>query len=348
MKLTNEIEDCSHLRRSISRKVQKTGGVSLSVTLPKSWVQSEGIESGDDVFLSINEQGDLVIQSPQAKTIASRSMKKEKIIDITGISDEFLTRNIVAAYLLGHNAILLRSEDPLDPKKIRMIENIIQSFIGLELIDSNYREITIHDLSSPESVDIIRFIKRMHKTVMHMLDDTIQGFAESSRERLQSVQLAEPNIDKLYYLLSRQLRSFLMDLNLESNFNFKLTTIIDYDRIVKRLEGLADHCYKVSQIGIHLLETSDEKLTLENDMYEDANYLTNMFRETMLAFFTKDITQSNDLINQSHAFRDKIWSRIIEFNIENSSLTVFNFLRLLERINNYIADIGEATINIFS
>ncbi len=342
------LEDCPELGKSISRKVQKTGGVSLSITLPKLWVQKAGVEPGADLKLSIDDHGDLVIHSPNKESLVNKAFIKEKLIMASDDDEELLVRNIVAAYLHGNNVIKIHSKQSLTAKKIRHIGNLINNFIGLELIDSNIHEISIHDLSSPESVDIIRFIKRMNQTVLRMLDDTIQGFSQNNSESLHSVILEEPNIDKLYYLLSRQLRSFLTDLKVEEKFNFTLATVIDFERIIKRLEGLADHCFKVSQIGLHLINTSDEKLYIENEILDDAILLIDMFREVMMSFFTRNVTKSNQLINDSHTFRDKVWNRIVGFNIEKSSLTVFNLLRLLERINNYVADIGEATINIYS
>ncbi|MFW5904410.1 MAG: AbrB/MazE/SpoVT family DNA-binding domain-containing protein, partial [Candidatus Saliniplasma sp.] len=46
-----------------SRKVQKTGGSTFIVSLPKSWVREKEIEAGDSLILAPQDDGSIVVSS---------------------------------------------------------------------------------------------------------------------------------------------------------------------------------------------------------------------------------------------------------------------------------------------
>ncbi len=328
----------------LTRKIQKTGTVSLSITLPKKWIKAFDLKQGDELLITQSENGDLIIHAPKKEQQAKPEMTKT--IPIHELQNEKLMQTLISAYLKGYKNIKITSEDPIPSKTLRKIEKAVENFIGLELVESTRHEIHIHDLSKPILNDMNRFIKRMNRIVLEMLHDTITGFASKDVQLLQDVTQQEKSVDKLYYLLSRQLRSFLHDLAIPDEVSFSLSNIIDVERIIKRLEGLADHCFRLAKLTI--ADTENKRIPdVPNDLWQTASNLETLFRDTMRAFFLKDSQSASTLIAKSHEHRDWIWNQIISFNKDNMSI-LYNFLRLLERVTNYIADIGEATINVFS
>ena len=334
------------MTHQIRRKVQKTGKVSLSITLPKSWIEKTGLNSGDEVILFINKEGNLVI-APSEKSDGDKEERlRKKTINITDIEGEYLSQVIIASYLSGYRVIKLTSNKIISEKKIREIEKITMRFIGLELIERKTREIILQDISSPQDIEFIRFVKRMNKIIIEMLEATFNGIFSCSKESLETVLFQEPMVDKLYYLLSRQLRLYLYSLSLPKTFKFELTSIIDFERIIKRLEGVADHCYDIAKIVTHLMETGNENLLVSNSLKKLSEDTINTFRNIMRAFFAGNTLQASQVIHQSHEYRSRVRKEIFDFSKEQYSGFTFHFLRFLERINSYAADIGEAIINI--
>lgn len=47
----------------IRRKIVKTGGVSYAITLPKDWVEINGLKEGDSVLLEVDDV--IVVKPPK-------------------------------------------------------------------------------------------------------------------------------------------------------------------------------------------------------------------------------------------------------------------------------------------
>ena len=91
-----------------SRKVQKIGYSTLSISLPSNWVKEVGLERGDTVFLESQEDGSL-------KLFPSSPIKPdegaEKWICDSTLCDEpkMLERIIVGNYILGRDLLSISS-----------------------------------------------------------------------------------------------------------------------------------------------------------------------------------------------------------------------------------------------
>lgn len=328
----------------IIRKIQRTGTVSLSITLPKQWISTHNLRQGQELLLSRAENGDLIIHAPHPTE--PEKEEKMKNISLQELDNEQLIQSLVSTYLKGYKIIHITSDSPIPSQMLRNIEKIVENFIGLEIVENTMHEVIIHDLSQPPVEDMNRFIKRMNKIVLEMLHGVIEGFDTKTSDHMADVTRQEHSVDKLYYMLSRQLRGILQDLTVPDILDFSLSNIIDVERIIKRLEGLADHCNRLAKIvladpDLHIPDLPDEFM-------ETARNLETLFRDTMRAFFLKDAILASNLIAKSHKQRSWVWKQILSFKFEENLSILYNFLRLLERVANYIADIGEATINLYS
>ncbi len=328
----------------IVRKIQRTGTVSLSITLPKTWIKNHNLKQGQSVLLSISEKGDLIIHTP--RPLEPEREEKTKILSLQEMEAEQLEQSLVSTYLKGYKIIRIKSSLPITAQMLRKIERSVENFIGLEIVENTMHEVIIHDISQPPVEDMNRFIKRMNKIVLEMLHEVISGFISKQPDLLADVIRQEHSVDKLYYMLSRQLRGILQDLTVPDTLEFSLSNIIDVERIVKRLEGLADHCNRLANIV--LADTELKIPIVPKDFQETASVLEELFRDSMRAFFLKDASLASVLIAKSHEKRSWVWQQILTFKFEENLAVLYNFLRLLERVANYIADIGEATINVYS
>ena len=76
------------------RKIQKTGSSSYIVTLPKEWIDSMGLKSGDYVLIYEHE-GKLVITPPKLELgVLSGEIKVLKPVDNEQIFRILVTRSI--------------------------------------------------------------------------------------------------------------------------------------------------------------------------------------------------------------------------------------------------------------
>ncbi len=335
------------MQTPIRRKVLRTGGVSLAITLPKQWTEKTHVQSGDEVLIFMNEKGDLIIQAPKNVQDEKELPQREIELDITRANTELVKQEIIASYLAGYRAMKLTSKKPIGQEYMRVIERLTTSFIGLEVIEHSTYSILLQDLSSPQSIEVLRFIKRMNKIIQEMLENTFKGIMLRDLQALESVLFQEPNVDKIYYLLSRQFRSILYDLSTENPLKIELHSVIDYERIIKRLEGIADHCNNLANIASHVLKEDASTMQQPSEiLFSKAENVKEHLRAAMRAFYTGDVVKASQLIHQTHILREQLRDTLVESPDKTLHVLHFHMLRVLERITSYVADIGEATINI--
>ncbi|MGD9963426.1 MAG: AbrB/MazE/SpoVT family DNA-binding domain-containing protein [Thermoplasmata archaeon] len=85
-----------------TRKIQKTGGSTYVVSLPKKWIQTTGLKKGDQVALSVTGDGTLTVDPH----IPRESEKLVKVVEVTQATDsKTLLRQLVGSYVTGYDII---------------------------------------------------------------------------------------------------------------------------------------------------------------------------------------------------------------------------------------------------
>jgi len=109
-----------------TRKVQKTGGSTYFVTLPKRWAESVGITAGSEIHLIPNDSGAMLLV-PNSVTESNRCT-----IDLQEWEFDRLQREVIARYIAGFDVISVRGER-IRPEQRRMVREISQRLVGLEI-----------------------------------------------------------------------------------------------------------------------------------------------------------------------------------------------------------------------
>ena len=80
------------------RKIQFTGKSSYIVSLPKEWVNDNGLRQGDQV--SINRNGRSILEIKPLGITKSNSQESATIVISNNDSDESILRKLIALYFL--------------------------------------------------------------------------------------------------------------------------------------------------------------------------------------------------------------------------------------------------------
>ena len=90
------------------RKLQKVGGATFLVSLPKEWILKNKLSQGDPVAIFETNDGTLIVDPKYTE----REELKTTTIEIpkTNTAGFDLAREILAAYLFGYDIISINSE----------------------------------------------------------------------------------------------------------------------------------------------------------------------------------------------------------------------------------------------
>ena len=141
-----------------SRKIQKVGAATLTISLPKDWVTQRNLKKGDQVF--IVEEGDSLRILP-GPAMEERKRKWETYVIDADLCDEpgILERIIVGNYVLGRQKVIVRSATRLRSEHVEEVRRTSKKLMGLGIIEETGNKITLQCALDPANYPLDALVK---------------------------------------------------------------------------------------------------------------------------------------------------------------------------------------------
>jgi len=182
------------------------GGATYLVSLPKEWARSSSVTKGSVVSIENSGDGGLLIY-PVSSSGEGSSEKEVEIAYPSKFSNEGLSNEIIAAYLLGYDLIRIRGNHHISSKDREKILSSIKRLIGLEIVEEDAQSITSQFLVDKSVVEPSKIFKRISAIVRAMISDTIKQLTPEKSSQFESVAQRDDEVDRLHFLLVRLIRS---------------------------------------------------------------------------------------------------------------------------------------------
>ncbi len=227
------------------RKVQLTGGSTFFVTLPKDWAEEVGLTRGSLVNLLPSDTGALLLVPPPREDANTCS--------ITPGDWDFsrLQRETISRYIAGYDIIRVTGER-IGQEQRRMVREIAQGLIGLEILEETQGTVVLHSLVSMREFPVQRTLHRIFDMARAMLADAVTAFVNSDPELARDVVERDADVDRLVLLVARQFGLLLRNLLVESDVELSHLQFMHYHTVADQLERVADHAAKISQATLTL------------------------------------------------------------------------------------------------
>src|SRR2546428_5499930 len=143
-----------------SRKIQKVGAATLTVSLPKEWAGRRNLKKGDQVFLI--EEGEVLKVLPGSAAEERQRAAKEYVVDADLCElDGMLERVIVGNYVLGRDRIVVRSEQRLRSEHQDEIRRAVRRLMGMGNIEGGPANRGLHCSADPGDPPIEALFNRL-------------------------------------------------------------------------------------------------------------------------------------------------------------------------------------------
>ncbi|MHA1845880.1 MAG: PhoU domain-containing protein, partial [Promethearchaeota archaeon] len=226
-----------------TRKVQKTGGSSYIISLPKPWIIKHGIVKNDSIGIISQPDGNLLI----TPNVNSESNLKTKEILVEDYKDpEFLFRILIGAYIMGYSKTIVKSSRRFDSSFHDTIINFTKIAIGPEIIEESNNLVIMKDLLNPKEMPFEKTIRRMYILIERMHDDAINSLIKRNKELAEDVIKRDNDVDRLHWLISRQSNIILRDIILAQKLGITLEDASHFQAMSRFLERIADHAEKIA------------------------------------------------------------------------------------------------------
>ncbi len=222
------------------RNIQKTGGNSFVVSLPKSWVVDVGLRAKDSVAVLVQPDSSLLIVP--RKDVRGPARSEATLEAAQGLDKDSLLRHFISYYLAGYDTVRInlgRSEATL---RSFVREGIRRKLVGVEIIEESSTSILAQCLSGYVELPLKKALERMSIVAGGMLSDAVAVLGVSGSELAKEVIERDDEVDRFYHFLLRQLniavrdRSVIQEIGLTS-----ARDCLGYRLAVKSVERVADH-----------------------------------------------------------------------------------------------------------
>ncbi len=323
-----------------TRKVQKTGGSTYIVSLPKEWIDKHGIQVKDTIGILSQPDGNLLI----TPYISSEKLVREKKFDVDEIKNsDFLFRLLVGAYIMGYNIIEVKSSKKIESPIRDTVRDFRKITIGTEIMEETDNNIIIKDLLDPKEMPFEKTIRRMYILANGMHEDALKALETGDKRLAEKVIESDDEIDRLNWLVERQAHIVLQDIILCQKLDITLEDASNYKFISRFLERIADHAVKIAR-NVLLIDYQKIDKGLYKNIMNASKISLDLLNMSLDAWLQNDLNLANENIESIEKLA-KVCNTI-KINPNSEYLVEIGFIiESIRRTGEYSSDISEIIIN---
>jgi len=343
------------------RKVQQVGYSTLVVSLPRDWVKEVGLKQGDVVSIMRDVDGTLRLFPGVSKE--SKNPVKV-IVEADKISEEgLLTRLITGMYIIGHDTIQITSRKGLTKMHLDEIRKTVQRLTGISIVEQTLTYTTLQNFVDPTKFPVNGLMRRLYIITSSMLDAANRSLKEKRKELANEVLHMENEVDRIYWLVVRQLLLAIKDRMIGKKLGIEHPPhIVGSRTIAKFLEEIGDCVEDIATEIIRAIEIGyDPNEEVLSSVYELFELVEDIYSKAMKAFFQLDLKLANEAAQKvdeanllAKNLTEKIFTTIqrcsqnpVGYNVPNLNyyLALRTIIGTLERIADHCSTVCELTIN---
>ncbi len=293
------------------RKVQRTGGGTFFVCLPKEWATRTGLNKSSVVALSETADGRLILDA---------KYNIERMPEIAVIRPSpLLDREIMGKYLLGYDIVRVEAKDRISSKDRELIKQASSRLIGLEIVEEDYSKIVMQSLLEPAAFPPDKALQREHSIASSMHRDAVTALIDGDGHLAKNVIARDIEVNRLYFLLVRILRTVIQNPGLSEKLGIMPIDCLDYRLTASLVEAVGDQSVRLAESaidmkGAHVAKDLSQMLLRLHKVAFDTH------ENALKAMFTRDIGLAEalrsdresveDLVNDIEALVHKNYSNI--------------------------------------
>ncbi len=321
-----------------TRKVQRTGKSTFIVSLPKNWATKNGVQAGSIIYITQSDNGGLMLSTDRSeKDLRAR-------LDIGDKSGEPLVRDIIGCYLGGYRTIEAVSSHMSSAQK-KDLHQIVNKLIGPEILEETINKVVIQDLLSSEELQAERALRRIKTVVKSMIQDSISALLKCNKELALDVVQRDNDVDRLNLLIYRQFTEILRSGSVKQE-TLNSVTAFTYMQAASNMERIGDHASRIAVVA------SQYEYALPEEMAEEVARLESVFGslidDALSYLLQANSGEANKLIDRAQEMQRRIQIIANSSGAKDQSEMLVRLVVAgsVERILDYIMNIGELTINL--
>jgi len=308
------------------RKLQATGGSSLTLTLPKAWINHYQLKSKDEVL--VNTAGASLTIKPAAKTKQATNID----IAIDDMPDEWLLREMIGAYIAGSDKITLRSRR-ITPSQNQAIRQAVQKLFGFEILEETSQKIVARSVLDDTRFPVSESTLRIFMIARGMFEDALKAAQTGDKELAIDIKQRDYEVNKFLHSIQRQFQAIL-----SGKVEGSLEEVNFYSSVAIQLERIGDHAVKIAELA-SADRTDSVKLSTSFPAMQEGIHQLLKDVEAMVRHLNK--AQAHQILDGGKDLERLIYSsKRMKQSYEGAIIE-----DSLDRLRGYLMNIAEMTID---
>ncbi|MEM2638588.1 MAG: phosphate uptake regulator PhoU [Candidatus Bathyarchaeia archaeon] len=288
-----------------SRKLQKVGRSTITVSLPNKWIKENNIKPGDLVFILPEKDGALRIVPSQS--MRQEEVEEEYVINADACDEHgMLERIIVGGYILGRNVIRIVSPNRIEKEHIDEVRRIVRKLIGLGILEETSNSVLLQCSLDPTRFKIDMLARRLTLVVSTILSEAMQALLENNEALAKEAIEREEEADTIYYLATRLLLYVQRKPALAEQMGITDIILIPALRLIlQSLELIGDYSEDIAK-KVLALKTYRNRISEDmiKKIYELGEAVQTVFQRAIDCIFTGDIKLANSVLEMKRSLKD--------------------------------------------
>jgi len=310
------------------RKLVKAGQTSHTIALPKEWITKNSLKKGDLIYVRMHSENELIISTELKE---KKAVLKEISISIDKKSIGTINRELTSAYINNYSTINIIGPDLY--KISTDLRNVINNFVALEITEQTSSSIIAKDMLNIKEVSIDNNIRRMDNIVRSILKD----YLNFEKEMLDSIKSRDSDVNRLYFLLFKIIKSALGNENISKDVGIKSKTdILPLWYLILNIESFADSIADIFILSMDLTSKSffDGILKLINGIQSD-------FTNVMKAFYNSDKMLADNIASN----RIQVLKSCDELSNNYEEIILTKIIEHIKELENLICNISRIVMD---
>mgnify|MGYP006107032065 CR=1 FL=1 len=328
------------------RKLQLTGGATYTLSLPKGWVTSHGLESRDGVQIDWRPSGALrltpldTVEDVKRISLSTQQIPEGALLD-----------HLMGAYLSGTDRIIIQHLEGEQRPVKRIIRTFQRSTRGFEIEDESPGKITLIALLNASELPMRSSLNQMFMQLNSLVRDTLDVLSGEDIELIEDFDEREREIDSLRFLIERQAGITLDSYKVAERLNLGRRQAVEYANLSRSLERMADHVHQMARL---VIEDNGKTTTLsiQEAPLNQIPVWQEAIRALMINIRTRDAEEienaRNSLKSAQNVLKEherSLWSAQGD---ANEILFEDHISESIRRLCAYARDFGETLLNMLA
>ena len=325
------------------RKVQLTGGVTYTLSLPKPWIEQMDLSPRDSIRVDWRPSGALRL------TPLEMLAKQEKIITIKAddIPEASIHDHLMGAYLAGADSIRIVHSTTDNRFLQRQIRRFLGNTRGFERMNETEGRIDLKCLINAAEMPLNASINRMYSQLTSLTKDIVSMASGQEEDLLGDIDEREAEVDALLYLVNRQLSVALDSHLVASALKLTRNQAVEYSNLARSLERMMDHAYQMAGL---IRDAEQVEIDVEQPPIAQLVAWQKALKQLMINIRTRNSFE----IEECRRILKTTQHEILEFENElvgarrlsKEDLLLFRISESVRRLCAYARDFGEILLNL--